>query len=272
MEDNGFRDRVVAITGSARGIGKNIARAFGLAGAHIVICDIDKKPGQATRDELCRREIDATFLFSDLSRKRAPQKMVRQIAQKFGRLDILINNAGAGKKRPWMKEDEESWEEGISVTLRAAFFASQEAIRVMSKQGGGSIINISSVAAFLTCHQSPVYHIAKAGLLQMTRYLASQAGSYGVRINTVSAGFIVRDEDRDHYERSTNRRYRKIAEFCHPLRRVGTSDDVANAVMFLCSPKASFISGQSLIVDGGLVLQEQSGLVFRFAGKRKKRI
>lgn len=263
-QDQGrFVGKVVAVTGSARGIGKNIACAFGREGATVIICDINEQNGKATESELRQRGMSAEFVLVDLRQRGAPQAMVQQIARRWGRLDILVNNARAGRRTSILEEDEDTWEEGITL-LRAGFFASQEAIRVMSQTGGGSIINISSVAALLTCQESPIYHIAKAGMLQMTRYLAAHAGVYGVRVNAVLPGFIVKDEHRERYERNDNQRYREIAEFCHPMGHVGESDDVASAVLFLCSPEASFISGQTIVVDGGLTLQEQSGLVYRF--------
>lgn len=263
-----FAGKVVAVTGSARGIGKNIARVFGLQGARVAICDIDQEKGRTTQSELCQQGIEADFFQVDLSQRGEPQAMIRQIVQRQGRIDVLVNNARSGRRVPMLEEDDDSWEEGMAVTLKAAFFASQEAIRAMKQTGGGGrIVNISSVAAHFTCHESPTYHIAKAGLLQMTRYLAAQAGSYGVCVNAVLPGFVVQDEHRERYERDENRNYREIAEFCHPTGRVGESDDVAKIVLFLCSTEASFISGQCIVVDGGLTLQDPSDLVYRFSQK-----
>lgn len=260
-----FANSIVAVSGSARGIGKNIARAFGVEGAQVAICDIDQEQGRATEDEFRQQGIAADFFSVDLSQRGEPQTMIRQVANKYGRLDILINNASSGRKRlELLEEDEDTWDQGMSVTLKAAFFASQEAIRVMRQTGGGKIVNISSIAGLLVCSESPHYHVAKAGLLQLTRYLAANAGRYRIRVNAVSPGFIVQDEHHERYARDDNQRYRKIAEFCHPLGHVGTSDDIANAVKFLCSSDSEFLTGQCLIVDGGIVLQEQSGLVYRF--------
>ena len=259
-----FIDKVVIVTGAARGIGKSIARAFGCEGAHVVICDIDERKGRVTEAELRQQEMSAEFLFMDLSQRGAPQAMIQKIFQRWERLDILVNNARSGRRTSLLDEDEDTWEQGMSVTLRAAFFASQEAIRVMSQTEGGSIVNISSIAALLACDESPVYHIAKAGMIQMTRYLAVHAGHYGVRVNAVLPGFIVQDEHRARYERDNNWHYREIAAFIHPSGHVGKPDDVANAVLFLCLPAASFISGECLVVDGGATIQEQFGLVYRF--------
>lgn len=270
MKDKRFKDKITVVTGSASGIGKNIARAFGKEGGHVIICDIDAEKGRSTQHELRQQKIPSEFLCVDLSKKGAPQSMIKKVIKRFGGLDILVNNARFGKRVSLLEENEDSWEQAMTVTLRSAFFASQEAIRAMSKTGGGNIVNISSVAAFLTCHESPVYHIAKAAYLQMTRYLAAEAGKYGIRVNAILPGFIVKDKDRPQYEKKGNEQYRRIAEFCHPLGKIGSPDDIAGVVLFLCSQEASFICGQSLIVDGGLTLQEQSSLVFKFNKKMRK--
>ncbi len=265
MKQNHFLNKVAIITGGARGIGKNIAFAFGREGAHVAIVDINIDNGMLTKDELAGKGISVSFHHTDLSLKGAAINMVQEVVREYGRLDILVNNAGSGKRRDLLEEDEDSWEEGISVTLKAAFFASQEAIRNMSKTGGGNIINISSVAALVACHKSPIYHIAKAGMLQMTRYLAVCSGKYGIRVNAILPGFIVQDEHLARYEKDDNKNYRRIAGFCHPVGHVGSSDDVANAALFLCSPDAAFITGHGLTIDGGLIIQEQSDLTFRIS-------
>lgn len=264
MKKDRFAGKVVAVTGSGRGIGKNIAYAFGQEGANVIICDVNELEGKDTESELQKQKISANFLFVDLSHRNAPQKMVRQIVKHYGSIDVLINNARTGKRTEFLQEDANNWDIGMTVMLKAAFFASQEAVRFMSNNGGGSIVNISSISGKLICNESPVYHIAKAGLIQMTRYLAVYAGIYGVSVNAVLPGFIVQDEHRSRYERDNNKRYREIAEFCHPLRKVGKSDDVANAVLFLCSSEASFITGHCIVLDGGLTLQDQSNIVFKF--------
>lgn len=259
-----FSSRVAVVTGSARGIGKNIARAFGREGALVAICDIDENKGRATESELRQQGMSVEFLPVDLSRRGAAQAMVQQVVQRWGKVDVLVNNARSGRRTSLLEENEDSWEQAMSVILRAAFFASQEAIRAMSRTGGGSIVNICSIASLLACYESPVYHIAKAGLLQMTQYLAVFGGPHGIRVNAVAPGFIVQDEHRTRYEQDDNQGYREIAEFCQPLGHVGHADEVASAVLFLASSEASFVSGQCLVVDGGSSLQEQLSLLRRF--------
>lgn len=267
MTQKRFVNKVVTVTGSARGIGKNILRAFAEEGALAIVSDFNRDLGYKTEKEFQEEGLNARFLEIDLSQKGAPTAMIQKIVEMHGKIDVLVNNARSGKRLGVLEETEETWDLGLSVTLKAAFFAAQEAIQSMSKTGGGSIVNISSIAGFSVCKESPSYHIAKAGMMQMTRYLAVNAGQYGVRVNAVLPGFIVQDEHRDRYNRNDNQNYRDIVEFCHPLGKIGQSDNVARTVLFLCSPEAAFISGECITVDGGVSIQDQSTLLYRFDGQ-----
>ncbi len=251
-----FADKVALITGSARGIGRTIAAALGHAGAKVAVCDINRDAAMATVLDLENAGIDAWYVAVDLARKGEPQRMVSEVASQCGRLDILVNNARAGARLGFMEDSEENWDLTMSVGLRAAYFASQQAVTIMAACGGGNIVNISSVSAFLVSKGVAAYHAAKAGLIQLTRYLAAQAGCHGIRVNSVLPGFIVQDEYQDRYLRDDNAAYRERAEGCHPIGRVGYSRDVANAVIYLCSESASFVTGQSIVVDGGFTIQD----------------
>jgi NAD(P)-dependent dehydrogenase (short-subunit alcohol dehydrogenase family) len=251
-----FDGKVALVTGSARGIGKTIATAFGTAGAQVAICDIDGDTSEATVSELRKLGIAAEYFAVDLAKKGEPQRMVIEVAKKCGRLDILVNNARAGVRCELLEDTEDNWDLTMSVGLRAAFFASQQAVSTMETSGGGSIVNIGSVAAFLVSLESPAYHAAKAGLMQLTKYLAVNAGARQIRVNSVLPGFIVQDEHRERYLRDDNAGYRARAEGCHPLGRVGYAREVAEAALFLCSDSAQFITGQAIIVDGGFTAQD----------------
>jgi NAD(P)-dependent dehydrogenase (short-subunit alcohol dehydrogenase family) len=252
-----FDDKVVLVTGSARGIGKTIAIAFGNAGARVAICDIDRVAAETSVTELRESGVDAMYFAVDLSRKGEPQRMVSEVVKKFDTLDILINNARAGDSLEFLEDTEENWDTTMSVGLKAAYFATQKAISIMGSRGGGNIVNIGSVSAFLISNGSAAYHVSKSGLIQLTKYLAVHAGSKQIRVNSVLPGFIVQDEHQDRFKSSNNIEYRTRAEQCHPLKRVGYSQEVADATLFLCSEAASFITGQEIIVDGGLTIQDQ---------------
>ncbi|MHB8694539.1 MAG: SDR family NAD(P)-dependent oxidoreductase, partial [Solirubrobacteraceae bacterium] len=232
-------------------------------GAHVVVADIDSESA-----ERAAAELGGSVVLCDLAAAGGPRVLVQEVAERNGRLDVLVNNARSGERAEAMEETEESWEATMAVTLRAAFFASQEAIRLMARTGGGAIVNVASVTALLVSHESPAYHAAKAGLVQATRQLAVVGGPQRVRVNAVLPGFIVQDEHRERYESAENAAYREVANEVHPLGRVGRAEEVGSAVAFLVSDDASFITGQTLTVDGGLTVQEQSSLVFRLRGNR----
>ena len=251
-----FDGKVALVTGGARGIGKTIATAFGTAGARVAICDIDVENSEATVKGLRANGITAEHFAIDLAKRGEPQRMVSEVCKKFGRLDVLVNNARAGARRGLSDDSEDNWDLTMSVGLRAAYFASQQAIPVMESGGGGSIVNIGSVAAFLVSLESGAYHAAKAGLMQLTKFLAANSGVRQVRVNSVLPGFIVQDEHRERYLGADNAAYRARAERCHPLGTVGFARDVAEATLFLSSDSARFITGQAIIVDGGFTVQD----------------
>lgn len=267
MSENYFTNKVVVVTGSGQGIGKNIAAAFAREGARVVVCGKDRVKGVTTTAELRQKGYLVEQIVCDLSQPGSPRKLIERVIAKYRRIDVLVNNAKANPRRALFEETEKTWDEGFVVTLKAAFFCSQEAIAQMKKTGGGAIVNISSVAGNVIGDDSVTYHIAKAGMNQMTKYLAVHAAPYGVRVNGVAPGFIIKDEYAERFARADNRQYRRTANFIHPLGRTGTADEVAQVVVFLASGAAAFITGQTLTVDGGLTLQNQNELVFRFSKK-----
>lgn len=263
-----FKEKIIAITGAARGIGKTIAERFSQRDAYVFVCDRDQAAGRALVKSLRAAGHQSDLVHVDLASPGEPERMIKEICGRAGRLDILINNARSGSRVPFLQETDASWEAGMSVTLKAAFFASQEAIKHMRDVGGGAILNISSVAAYLATHESSSYHIAKAAMVQMTRHMAASAGEYGVRVNCICPGFIVQDEHRERFDSDENAAYRAQAEHCHPLGTVGTASDVAEACLFLCSPGARFITGEVMMLDGGATLNEQFCMLRDFATRK----
>ena len=256
MNDDYWQGKVALVTGSARGIGRSIAHRFAQLGATAIIADRDLEGAERTVAALVAEGLSARSHSVDLTQPGAAAALVRDVAATCGRLDVLVNNARAGGRSAALAETEDNWDLTMGVVLKAAYFASQEAVAVMAGKGGGSIVNIGSVASRHVSGESAVYHAANAGLEQATRVLAAQAGAVGVRVNAVLPGFIIQDEHRARYDRDDNAAYRRRAELGHPLASVGSSADVAEAVVYLSSPAARFIPGHSLLVDGGLLLND----------------
>lgn len=252
------------ITGAARGIGKNIAQKFVSLGAQVIIVDIDIVHGIKASEAISSNDHNAEYIQCDLRELKQIDELLSSVVDKYGKIDILINNARAGIRTAPFKETEDNFQIALDVSLRAPLFLSQSFINCsIIKKNAGCILNISSVSALSIGSESVAYHLAKAALENLTRYLAVHGGPHGVRVNAIRPGFIVQDEHLDRYNQDANEKYRRLAEYCHPLRKHGTSDDVANASLFLCSDFAGFITGQVLTVDGGLLSQDPFSMAMR---------
>jgi NAD(P)-dependent dehydrogenase (short-subunit alcohol dehydrogenase family) len=264
--------RVILITGGGRGIGLAIAEAFLVNGDTVCIVDIADKAELIGAERTAKFGKQLSYLKIDLSKKGGAEKAVQRVVKMHGRIDVLVNNAKSGRRVSLLEETGDSWQKTMIVTLQAAFFSAQEAIRHMRIMGGGCIVNIGSVSGFLATQESPSYHIAKGGVIQLTRYLAVAAGEYGVRVNAVLPGFIVQDEDLSRFKSRSNKRFRSMAEASHPIGRVGDVHDVAASVMFLCSDSAKYISGECLTLDGAATKQETFNSLYFFSQRKRKHI
>ena len=235
----------------------------------MIIVDINEQLGSTVVKECHSKKLEVDFLAMDLAQTEQAEKVVDTVTRKHGKIDILVNNARAGKRTAHLAETIENWELSFDVSLKAPFFLSQVLIsRAPNLPRESVILNISSVAAKNISQNSASYHLIKAALENLTRYLAVYGGPKGFRVNAIRPGFIVQDEHRSRYRQDDNQTYRDMAEYCHPLRRIGSSDDIANAALFLCSDLARFITGQVLTVDGGLTIQDQWSLIERFCSTR----
>ena len=253
--------RVCLVTGAGRGIGRNISFALGREGYILALSDIDNSQLGSVQAELVEHGITAEIFSADLSLVGEARRLVKAVVEKFGKIDLMVNNARSGRRSTFNNETEDNWDLTLSVNLKAVFFLAQAAISFMPKES--SIVNIGSISGKLVSQESPSYQISKAGLLHLTRYLAVNCGS--IRVNSVLPGFIVQDEYRDRYEGESlgQIKYRSIVDSLHPMGGgPGYADDVANAVVFLASKEAKFITGQSLVVDGGLTVQDPTKILF----------
>jgi 3-oxoacyl-[acyl-carrier protein] reductase len=245
-----FAGRVAVVTGSARGIGAATARRFADEGASVAVLDLDEDAAAATASGLeAERAIGVACDVSDSS---SVDSAVSRIVDELGKIDVLVNNAGVTRDNLLFKMTEDDWDTVMNVHLRGSFLMSRAVQKHMVAAKFGKIVNLSSVSALGNRGQAN-YSAAKMGLQGFTRTLALELGPFGVNVNAIAPGFIV-TEMTDATARRVGvepEEYRKAAAERTPVRRVGYPADIAAAAAFLCSDEASFITGQTLYVDGG---------------------
>lgn len=241
--------KVAIITGAASGIGKGIARRLAAEGARVVIADLNVNAAQQTAEELGG---DSMGIPVDVADRATVDAMVTQVTDRYGTIDILINNAGWDKIGPFLEQDPAVWERIININLMGVLNCSQAVALQMKEQGHGTIVNVGSDAARVGSSGEAVYSAAKGGIVAFTKTLARETARHGLTANAVCPGpadtplFAQISEEspklRDALERSI------------PLRRLAQPEDLANAVAFLVSPRTAYITGQTLSVSGGLTM------------------
>ncbi len=250
-----LKDKVTLITGGAAGIGKATAVRFAQEGAKIVLCDVNEEAGQETVAALGPGH---SFYKVDVTNRQAVQEWVDDVAARYGRIDVLINNAGVLRDNMLVKVKggqlvkqmpEEEFDLVIAVNLKGVFNCAQAVAPLMIEQGGGVILNASSVVGLDGNFGQTNYVATKAGVVGMTRVWARELGRYNIRVNALAPGFILTEMVLQMPEKILER----MAAYA-PLGRMGETRDVANAYLFLASDEASFISGTVLRVDGGIVI------------------
>jgi len=245
-----FRDRVAIVTGGARGIGETIASTFLREGAKVAIIDSDKERLEFLKKETGKKHKEVIAIPCDITKSGDVKEMVDQVRKEFGRIDILVNNAGIIRRGTIETVTEEDWDRVIEVNLKGTFNCCKAVAGIMKQQGYGKIINVSSIAGKMgDITSAPGYGPSKAGVDALTKTLARQLAQYGINVNGVAPHAI---ETEMSAQWSDERRKEIIASI--PLGRLGRPEDVANAVLFLASDEASFITGEILDVNGGALM------------------
>jgi 3-oxoacyl-[acyl-carrier protein] reductase len=245
--DLGLKDKVAIITGSARGLGAATARRLAEEGAKVVITDIQSELAQATTAALRAEGHSAHCVIADITKSDDVQRLVTETVATFGGVHILVNNAGFPRDKYLVKMSEDDWDLVIGVMLKGAFLASRAVMPHMIEHGWGRVINISSRAHLGNPTQAN-YSAAKAGLIGMAKALSMEEGRYGITVNCVAPGFI----DTEMIQAlPTYETIKERALQVQPVKRLGKPADVADAIAFLASERASFISGEVLHVTGG---------------------
>jgi len=233
----------VIVTGAANGIGKAVAIAFAESGWNTVLADIDEEQGRSCAFNLTQAGYSARFIHCDVSIPGDLSALVEQTAEIYGGIRAVINNAGVSEFESPLKLTVENWDRILNTNLRSCFLLSREAAPIMKKSDGGSIINIASTRALMSEKNSEAYAASKGGILALTHAMALSFSGFGIRVNCISPGWIMTGDyttlrDIDHKQ--------------HPGGRVGKPGDIARACLFLTDPKNDFITGENLVIDGGM--------------------
>jgi 3-oxoacyl-[acyl-carrier protein] reductase len=245
-----FDGRVAIITGAARGIGAGTAKRFAEEGAAVAVLDINEEQAQETAAGLgAGKAIGVACNVADAA---SVEAAVGRVVEELGGLHVLVNNAGITRDNLLFKLTEEDWDSVMNVHLKGAFLMSKAAQKTFVEQKYGKILNLSSISALGNRGQAN-YSAAKAGVQGFTRTLALELGPFGVNVNAIAPGFIATEMTDDTARRLKMdvEEFRKLNAEANPVKRVGYPEDIAAAAAFLCSDEASYITGQTLYVDGG---------------------
>ncbi len=244
-----FKGKIALVTGAGRGIGREIAVSFASLEANVIIADIEEGSSPTTAEEIKNNGGHAKFFRIDVSKAEEVNEAVKKIIEQYGKIDILVNNAGITKDNLMMRLKEEEWDHVLNVNLKGAFNMSKAILPSMLKSRYGRIINISSVIGMMGNAGQTNYAASKAGIIGLTKALAREVASRGITVNAVAPGYIDTEMTKSIQEETKNKLIQLI-----PAGRLGTTRDVANGVLFICSDQAAYITGQVLGINGGMYM------------------
>lgn len=250
-----LKDKVAIITGSGQGIGREMASVFAEEGAKVVVADLDGDAARNAARDLLVEGRQAIGIPVDISDPALVEGMVGRTIQEYGRIDVLVNNAGIGLNAPFLETDLDGWERVVRTNLTGTFVCSQVVARVMVDQGDGSIVNVGSISGQRGAQNRAAYGASKAGVIQLTRIMAVELAPRGVRVNAISPGPVDTYQSQTTHTQATRMAY--LGRM--PLGRYGERREVAAAALFLASEESGFVVGHVLNVDGGF---DSAGLRF----------
>jgi NAD(P)-dependent dehydrogenase (short-subunit alcohol dehydrogenase family) len=244
-----LRDQVAIVTGGGRNIGEQIAKLLAAEGARVAVVDLDKNRGERVAGEICSASGDAAAFVADTSNSRDVAGLIKGVVERFGRIDILVNNVAISDNKHILEITEEEWDRVMAVTLKSPFLMAQNVARQMIAQGsGGKIVNIGSTSGFRGRGRAVAYSTAKGGVANLTRAMAVQLASHNIRVNSISPNKTGSPVGKDEFDPT-----RPVTNL---LKRPGQPIETARAVLFLVSDDSSFIDGENIFVDGGVMAME----------------
>jgi NAD(P)-dependent dehydrogenase (short-subunit alcohol dehydrogenase family) len=251
-----FEDKVALVTGAASGLGLATAKAFAEAGASVVLADINQKQVEGAAKELAKKGYSTLAVTCDVSDDAQVEAMVKKTVATFGRLDAAYNNAGIQNVLAETADSSrEDYDRVMAVNLRGVWACMKFELQVMREQGSGAIVNCSSLGGLIGGNQRGIYHAAKHGVIGLTKSAALEYATRGIRVNDVCPGMI-RTPMSDRMEaEGQGPALKAMLDNFVPMKREGRPEEIANTVLFLCSDAASYITGQSISVDGGFVMR-----------------
>lgn len=248
---NEFKNKTVIVTGGGQGIGRAVSRAFSSEGARVVIADTDVEAGLENEKFIKSSGYEAAFIKTDVSDAASVRAMVAEAVRKYDTVHILVNNAAVSGFGNIFETPVEEWDKAISVNLSGMYYCAKFCAPHMRDMNYGNIINIASTRAFMSEPDTEPYSASKGGIFALTHALAISLGQYGIRVNSVSPGWI----DVSSWKKSSAAKQEVLSQRDHkqhPAGRVGIPEDIAQACLFLASDKSGFITGENLTVDGGM--------------------
>ncbi|HUZ87656.1 MAG TPA: glucose 1-dehydrogenase [Candidatus Baltobacterales bacterium] len=247
-----FDGSVALVTGAGRGMGQAIALRLGREGARVVVAELNAAHGREVADQIKAAGGDAIAVKADVSKVGDVARLFDEATRAYGAVDILVNNAGIAVGRPILEYTEADWDRQMGVNVKGVFFCSQAAARTMIPRRRGRIVNFASTSAFVASSQPEVaYDTSKGAVRQMTVAMAAELAPHGINVNAVAPGTTETEMTRDTLSTPEGMAW-QLARI--PMGRVGRPDDIASVVLFLCSPEASYITGHTLVADGGWLL------------------
>ena len=251
---NRVKDKVVIVTGGALGIGRSACILLAREGAKVAITDINQQEGEKLAEQIKQEGGIAEFWLMNTASEKTVMEVFKKVASQFGYIDVLVNNAGiAGINKPTDEVTEEEWDTVIAINVKGVFFCTKHAIPYMRKQGGGSIINLSSIYGLVGAPDLPPYHASKGAVTLMTKTDAMLFAKEKIRVNSIHPGFIwtpLVEKLAGIYE-GGKEAFLKTVVPLHPLGHIGEPDDIGYGIVFLASDESKFMTGSELVIDGG---------------------
>ncbi|MBD3289237.1 glucose 1-dehydrogenase [candidate division KSB1 bacterium] len=249
-------DKVAVVTGGALGIGKAACHRLAEEGAKIAVTDVKDDDGKSVVEDLQKNDFEAEYWHLDVADEDEVKKVLNEVQDKFGSLDVLVNNAGiSGVNKPTHEISADEWEKVMNINVKGVFFCTKYAIPLMQKAGGGSIINLSSIYGIISAKDIPPYHASKGAVRLMSKTDALLYAKDNIRVNSVHPGFIwtplVEEMGKESDEGVDA--FRRSLDSLHPIGHVGEPDDIAYGIVYLASDESKFVTGSELVIDGGYI-------------------